>query len=256
MVYRGLLVCVIFLSFSQLLSGQEQFKQSTFPTGLSFEYGLGSYAVTDEYISDEKYSGSLPYYSLLWSSDHDTYIYNIRVDFRSSSDIANNNVTADLYQFSLNQSFIYVLPSFTIFDKEALLYLGPSSEMFFYFKEQNIAVSGFDYAQSFAVLISGSVSSQLFYKMQDNLDIETSLDFSLISLGFRMVDEEEDDETPAKLLSLFSGTNINFRVGPRYYFADNFSVKAAYHLNLTRIDSWEPLLSAGDNAVLSLTYGF
>ena len=128
------------------------------------------------------------------------------------------------------------------------------TELFFYYNDQNIAVSGFDYAKSFAMLISGGVSSQLFYKLLKDFDLEANLDFSLLSFAFRMIDEEETDETPVKILTLFSGTNLNFRIGARYYLFDNLSVKAAYRFHFTKISSWEPLLSASDNLVLTITY--
>ena len=231
-------------------------QQQIFPEGISLEYGIGSFAVTDEYISKEKYSGGLPFYGISWCKPHDNYAYHLSMNYRYSSEIENYNVSADIHQFTLNQGFSYALPKFTIFDKDAFVYLGPSMELFFYYNKQNIAVSGFDYAQSIAFLISGGISSQFFYKLSNNFVVEGSLDFSVLSLAFRMVDTEETDETPAKILTLISGTNLNFRLGPRYYLFDNLSVKAAYLFHLTRISSWDPLLSASDNVVFTLTYGF
>lgn len=252
--------CLSFSSiilFSISLNGQDLLDQKLiFPEGISLEYGIGSFAVTDEYISKEKYSGSLPYYSIAWANQHSDYVYHLRLDFRNSSDIKNYNVTTDIYQFTLNQGFSYTLPKFTIFNKDAYLYLGPSTELFFYYNKQNIAVDGFDYAQSFAALISAGVSSRLFYKLWDDFNIEGSLDFSVLSLGLRIVDSEEEDVSPVKILTLFSGTNLVLRLGPRYHLLDNLSIKAAYLLHLTRISSWEPLLSASDNVVFTLTYGF
>ena len=255
--------CFYFLSFILILTSSKcifpqdtLIQKSIFPEGTTIEYGIGSYAVTDEYISTEKYSGSLPYYSIAWANQHSDYVYRLKIDFGNSSEIKNNNVSADIYQFTLNQGFSYALPKFTLFDNDACFYIGPSTELFFYFNEQNIAVSGFDYAQSFAMLISGGINSQIFYNLFEKLNIEGSLDFNILSLGFRMVDTEESDESPVKILTLISANNIVFTLGPRYYLLDNLSVKAAYLFHLTRIDSWEPLLSASDNVVFTLTYGF
>ena len=247
----------LILSFSGNLFGQDSLDlNSTFPEGITIEYGIGNYAVIDDYISTEKYSGSMPYYRILWTKTHDDYVYHLGIDYQYSSDIKNNNVSTDIYQFTLNQGFDYALPKFTLFNNDAFLYLGPSTELFFYYNNQNIAVSGFDYAQSFALLISLGVSSELYYRLSNNFYIETSLDFDLLSLGFRMVDSEETDESPVKLLTVISATNTVFRFGPRYYLLDNLSIKAAYLFNLTRISAWEPLLSASDNVVFTLTYGF
>jgi hypothetical protein len=239
-----------------LLGQDSSNHQSIFPEGISLEYGIGSYAVTDEYISKEKYSGSLPYYSITWANQHSNYVYHLKIDFSNSNEIKNYNVSADIYQFTLNQGFSYALTEFTMFDKDAYLYLGPTTELFFYYNKQNIAVSGFDYAQSFALLISAGINSQLFYKLWNDFNIEGTLDFNVFSLGFRMVDEEETDESPAKILTLITANNIVFTLGPRYYLFNNLSVKASYLFHLTRISSWETLLSASDNVVFTLTYGF
>lgn len=251
------LVIFFLILISGSISGQDSSNnKSIYPEGLSVEYGIGSYAATDEYISTEKYSGSLPYCSIAWSNQHSNYVYHLKIDFSNSSEIKNNNVSADIYQFTLNQGFSYALPKFTMFNKDAYLYLGPSSELFFYYNKQNIAVSGFDYAQSFALLISGGITSQIIYQLSESFTIDGELDFNILSLGFRMVDMEESDESPAKILTLISSNNIVFTLGPRYYLLDNLSIKAAYLFHLTRIDSWEPLLSASDNIVFTLTYGF
>lgn len=251
------LALVFTLLFGGYLRGQDTiYQKPIFPEGISFDYGIGSYAVTDEYISKEKYSGSLPNCSIIWANQHSNYVYHLKIDFSNSSEIKNYNVSADIYQFTLNQGFSYALPNFTMFNKDAYLYLGPSAELFFYYNEQNIAVSGFDYAQSFALLISAGINSQLFYKLGNDFNIEGYLDFNVFSLGFRMVDMEETDESPAKILTLISANNIIFNIGPRYYLLDNLSVKATYLFHLIRISSWERLLSASDNVVFTLTYGF
>lgn len=253
-------IYLIFLIFILVFTGsglaQDSINQKfAFPKGISFEYGIGNYSATDKYISGEKYSGSLPFYKITWSNPHKSYSYHLNLQFQLSSDIKNYNVSSDVYRFSLSQAFSYALPGFQLLNYKIYTFLGPSTELFFYYNRQNIAVSGFDYAQSFLMMLSGGLSSQIFCRLSNNLNIEGSLDFSLLSLGFRMVDFEESDETPVKILTLFSGTNLSFTLGPRYYLLNNLSLKAAYIFQLTRVSSWEPLLSAGDNIVLAITYG-
>ena len=52
----------LILSISGVLFGQDSVNQkSVYPEDITIEYGVGSYAVTDDYISTEKYSGSMPY---------------------------------------------------------------------------------------------------------------------------------------------------------------------------------------------------
>lgn len=230
--------------------------RSVFPRGISIEYGFGKYSVKDEYISKEKYSGTLPYFKVNWSRFHSKYAYHLSLEYRSSSKIKNYNVSTNIYQFALNQGFLYPLPTMSLFARDAYAFLGPSTELYFFHNKQNIAVSGFDYALSFAALFSIGLNSEIIYPIRKDLQVEGSLCLSVLSLGFRMVDNEEEDVSPVKLLTLLSGTNASFGLGTRYNLFGNFSLKLAYELHVTRISSWDPLLSASDNLFVTVAYRF
>lgn len=254
---KPLLFGLSFLIATSNLPAQGLFNEkATSPSGISLEYGIGSHAHTDEYISKERYSGTLPYFGAGWTNEHENYVYQIGMEFRYSSKIENYNVSADVYQFCLNQGFLYPLPEFSLLSRKAYAYMGPATEVFVYANKQNIAVSGFDYSQSFAALLSLGLSSELLYPLSDSFNIESSLKFSVLSLGMRMVDVEETDESPAKLLTLLSGVNGSFRWGIRYHLFRRLSVRVTYLLSATRISAWDPLLSASDNLILGVTYGF
>jgi len=252
----------ILISLAMLLFAGNSFAQDSlnhravFPRGISVEYGLGNYSVRDEYISKEKYSGTLPSFKANWSRFHNKYGYYLSLEYGSSSKIKNYNISTDIYQFALNQGFLYPLPAMSLFAREVYAFLGPSTELYFFYNKQNIAVSGFDYAQSFAALFSLGLNAEIIVPIRKNLQAEGSLGLSMLSLGFRMVDSEEEDVSPVKLLTLLSGTNAWFRLGIRYHLIDNFSLKLGYKLHLTRISSWDPLLSASDNLIVTVAYEF
>jgi hypothetical protein len=229
---------------------------NVYPGGVSIEYGIGSYSVKDEYISKEKYSGTLPYYSFGWARKHNKYVYRLEMAFRNSNSINNYNVSTNITQVTLNQGFLYPLKKMTLFKNDLFIWLGPSTEFFFYYSKPNIAVSGFDYAQSFAGLIALGFNADVIYPLKHNFQLESSLSLTVLSLGFRMVDVEEDDQSLVKPLTLFSGLNSSFDLGARYYIFNRLSVKLAYKFELTRISAWDPLLSASDNVIIGLTYRF
>lgn len=247
---------VFFITDSSLYAQDSLTQKIICPSGLSFEYGIGTYAVTDEYISKEKYSGFLPLYETSWIKQHEKYLYHLSMSYQYSSEIKNYNVRANIHQFTLNQGFKYPLSPLKLFDNEVYIYLGPASELFFYYNKQRIAVSGFNYSQSGVLLISGSLNTNVYYKLSENLNLEGTMNFGVLAFAFRMVDAEESDESPVKILTLVSGTNIDFRFGTRYYLFDNLSLKAAYLFRMARITSWDTLLSASDYLLLGFTYGF
>ena len=95
--------------------------KAVFPSGITVGYGLGSYSVKDEYISREKYSGTLPRFSLGWVRFHDKAAYRLEFQYRNSGDISNNNISAEVRQFTFNQDFVYFIGSFPISSRGLLV---------------------------------------------------------------------------------------------------------------------------------------
>ena len=245
----------ILMSF-RLLGQDSQFPVSLYPEGITVSYGIGSYSLIDEYISGERYSGGLPLLSINWARLHDRYTYQLELEYRGSQGIENYNVSTGITQFTLNQGFLYPLKKSSLFRKDLYAWIGPSTEFFLLYNKPEIAVSGFDYAQSFAGLLSLGFKGDVVYSLNPEFFVETSLRLSLLSLGLRMVDSEEDDQSPVKPLTSFSGLNSSFDLGIRYYLFYHLSVKLAYKFEFTRISAWEPLKSASDNLVFTLNYRF
>ena len=249
--------CLLNLNMISGLYAQDMMQNKIrFPEGISLGYGMGNFAVNDEYISKEKYAGSYPLFSLDWTNRHKKYIYQLGLSYRYSAVIKNQNVSTGIYQFSLNQGFLYSLMQFHLFNKNAYWFLGPSTDLFFYYNNQNIAVSGFDYANSYAVLLSLGLKSKIIYPVSTNLNIESAIDFNVLSFGIRMVDSEETNESPVKLLSLLTGLKGSFHIGARYYLSKRLSAGIGYYFTITRISAWDALRSASDNVVVGLTFKF
>jgi hypothetical protein len=105
-------------------------------------------------------------------------------------------------------------------------------------------------------LFSLGFNVEAIYPIKSEFHLESSLRLTVLSLGFHLVDNEEDDQSAVKLLTLFSGLNSSIDLGVRYYLLDRLSVKLAYKFELTRFSAWDPLLSASDNLIIGLTYSF
>ena len=257
MMTRICFICMVILISMGVSSAQDSLGwHSIYPAGIMFEYGVGNYSVKDEYISKEKYAGTLPNYSVGWARKHDTYIYHLDLSYRNSDRIKNNTITTEIIQFALNQGFLYSLNKISLFQKDLYLWLGPATELFFFSNDQNIAVSGFDYAQSYAGLLSVGLNAEGIYPVNEAWVFESAVRLTVLSLGLHMVDNDEDDQSSVKFLTLFSGLNASFELGTRYYLWESLSIKLAYRFELTRITAWEPLLAASDNVMIGLTCGF
>jgi hypothetical protein len=247
------------LFFPRGLAAQaEPETQLVLPSGISIRAGLGQYSVRDEYFSAEKYSGTLPYFSATWARFHEGGGYRIGVAHRNSSEISNHNLSAGVTSFSLNLDFLYRIARFPVFSREALLFLGPSTGFFMHFSELHIAYSELEIPYSFAMILPLGINSTVAVPVTDRLQLAGSLRVSLFSLGLRMIDidEDVDEESPVRFLTLPSGSNGYFHLGFGYALTDRLSLNIGYQLQVLRIRRWDPLLSASDNLLVGFTVGF
>jgi len=241
------------LILAGVASGQSE--STLYPTGLSIQYGLGQYALRDEYISKEKYSGTLPYVSAEWSRFHETWGYRMIFEFRHATNIRNNNIAAEILQAALYQDYIYPVGRKVLFGKDAHLFLGPTIGIHMYFNDQKIAAQhALNIDFSTATLFSLGMNSMVVIPFQSNLQMEGSLRLSLLSIGMRSADVVEENTITEGILTVLSGTNSTAGIGIRYFIKDRLSLQTAYKLQILRISKWDPLLSASDNITLSISY--
>lgn len=254
---RSSLFTIVFI----LIIGQNSYGQETpihrnlFLNGILVTGSIGRFAVKDEYISKEKYSGTLPTYSLAWSRFHEKYGFRVSLEYGHSSNIKNYNVFAEITQFSLNLDYLYPIGKFKLFSKNVYNYFGPSSELFTHYRRQNIASGSAD-VNSVASLISLGIIYETIFPLLDNLQIETSAQMSLISVGIKDVDTQNTDASNIKFLHPFSGTNSHIAVGFRYAFCKPLTIRIGYLFQLIRISSWDLLLVSSDNLTVAVIVQF
>ena len=257
-----LILVVYFINLASSFGQDSVNHQTIFPSGVTIENGFGRFSVRDEFISKEKYSGTLPYFSASWSRFHNKYGFRQKLEFRNSSNIKNYNVSTDINQFALHRDYLYPAGKLTILSKDVFSYLGPSTEFFLFSNKPNYMEGGIHINYSFVLLISGGINADFIVPLQHGFQIEISAYLSLLSLGLRTPEivkpkeDEGEEESVAKLLTPLSGVNSVVNLGARYNFSKSLSMKLDYKFQLTRISSWDPLLAVSDNVILSLTYHF
>ncbi|MEJ2679151.1 MAG: hypothetical protein P8174_08770 [Gemmatimonadota bacterium] len=227
-----------------------------YPVGLTVSYGVGAYGVRDEAISTQRYQGTLPYLSVAWARGHERYIYRVEMEFRQSEDIRNHTVSTRITRFVLGQAFVYPLAEGRALGRDVGFFLGPTTEAAVFLNEQHIAVDALGFAQSVAALVSLGVQADAVMPLSRRITGLASLRTSVISLGIRGVDDETDDASPAKLLTLMNGTNASLETGAIVPFGGRLSFRLAYLFQLGRIAAWQPLLDASDSVVGRLSWRF
>ena len=261
-VDRILAVRIIIISFTVFvlscsLTGQPSTSEPVvYPGGISLQYGLGSFAVRDNYISPERYDGVLPFYAIEWTRTHNRYVYKLNFAFRQADDITNYNVSTHILSFRFSQGFLYPLKSLRLFERDFGLWLGPTTDIFYYSNNPDIAVSGFDYTNSYAALFSLGFRGDAIYPVSDRFSIESTLQSTIFSAGIRAVDSEEEDQSGTKPLTLASGLHASFDLGVGYDLFPWLSISLAYKFELTRITAWENILSSSNSAIIGLYFKF
>lgn len=224
------------------------------PTGLTVQYGLGQYALRDEYISKERYSGIMPYVSAEWSRFHGKWGYRLGFEFRQATEISNNNVAAGILHAALYRDYFYPVGRKSLFGNDAYLFLGPATGIHIYMNDQQVAAQGaFNFDNSMATLFSLGINAMAVVPFRAHLQIEGSLRLSLLAMGVRSTDVVEGEGSMGGILTLLSGTDPTAGCGIRYFIDERLSLKTAYRLQILRISKWNPLLCVDDNITLSIS---
>lgn len=259
------LFAVIFLlvgNRSTFLFAQDvPFNTTEIQNEISFNYGMGHFLVRDDFLTTERYSGAMPFFSVDWTSLRENSGFRVLFSVHSSNKIQNRNMTADVLNFSLIRDYFVYFKQFQLFSKECTLLAGPSTEMFVYSNRQDYATDGIFLDLSFASLISLGANATMSMPLNNRLAVETDFRSNIFSLGIRMplvndVNGAENDHSRFKLLTVLKAINATCNWGLRSTLFKNLSVKAVYRFQFTNIRVWERLSSASDHFVLALSYHF
>jgi len=254
------LICIL---FTFLITGnslaQDSLSYNTvFPHGIFIGYGQGSYTVRDEYISKERYSGIMPYYKVEWVRFKERNGYRLEFEYWKSTDISNNNISAEAQQFIFNQDFIYPIGKFSLFSRSVYAYLGPSVQLFYYEIYYHFVSPGtFISPGTNGAIGSLGVNAEIIYQAGNKLNVESSLHSNLISLSGKEVDVQKySDESCPALLPFFTATKFDFDLSVRYYLINKISLCLGYKFDFSRINKWDPYIAASGNVIMSLNYNF
>lgn len=255
----GIITFTISLIVISQTSAQNMLNYKTvFPAGIFVGYGLGSYSVKDEYISREIYSGTLPCFNVKWARFHDKNAYRLDFEYRNSSEISNNKISAKVGQFTFNQDFIYAIGTVSIFSRSIYAYLGPSVQVFYYDINYHFAAPGtFISPKTFGFMGSLGINSEFIYPFNNRLIVESFLRLNLISFCIKDNDEQKyGDESSPTITSVLTATKCDYTLSVRYYLFHKVSLSVGYRFDLSRIEKWDPYIAASNNFFTSFNFGF
>jgi len=252
------IILIITLFLTSAVTAQDTVSfENLFMSGISVKYGAGYYSVKDEFISKEKYSGILPVYGVEWSRFRSNYGYRLGFEYHNSSNIKNNNITAEVQQFAFNQDFIYSVGSVSLFSEDIYFFLGPSLQYWFYQVNYDFVQPGtFIFSKTFGNMGSLGINAEFIYPLSTKLNIDGSLRSNLLSVAGKLIDEKVFNETSPRFVTVFTATKFDFDLFLHYNLISRISISLGYEFDLSRIDRWDPYIAASDNIIISLNYRF
>jgi hypothetical protein len=228
--------------------------RSLFGGGLTLQGGIGTFAVRDEYISGEKYSGSIPFYGVTWSKYHETYGFHLHLEYQNTSNLKDFNVTSAVRQYRMSLEYLYPIADAIMCSKSVKIFLGPTAELFEFHRQDNII--GPENLQSNVALISGGIKSEAFWSLTKSLQMRAAAHTTLLSMGFHSVNSNNGNDSPTKLLTLFKGMDADGEIAVSYQLMEPLHASIGYRFDVTRVSAWEYFIAANDNLIISLAYVF
>jgi hypothetical protein len=253
-VNARIILFLLILSSVQLSAQESTSPRPQNRNGLTVSGGIGYLAVRDEYISGEKYTGTIPVYGITWTKNHETYDFRLHLEYQEARTLKNYGVSAEVQQFRIVLDYLYPLAELNLFNRRGGITLGPAVNVFSYHRRQIIA--GPEYLQSNLALVSGGIRSEAVFPWTQDLQVFASLQLSLLSVSFHSVNSNASDQSSSKLLTPFSGLEAAGQIGVWYWMTGSLAVSAGYRFDVTRVSAWDYFISANDNFIASLTYAF
>ena len=225
----------------------------TVASGFALALGTGPYTVHDDYLSHERYTGTLSYIRASWTHVGQGRGYRLAFGYDGSGDVSNHTVSAQIDHAELNVDYFHRVARFRFLSRDAQLFLGPSGGFALYVNQPDVSGNVLDLMVSFAALLSAGVNAQAVVPVSRRLHVTGSLRTTVLSLAVRMVDLVGEEESPVGLLTPLKGFSSTLALDARYSLLNHVALGVGCELGMLRIRSWDKLASAGDNLFVQLT---
>ncbi len=221
--------------------------------GLSVRAGYGTYAVHDEAISQEKYSGPMPTVTVNWTDLGESHGHRLLLDFGWSNRIKNNTISAEVLEGMIRFDLVYPLGRFDLFGSPVHAFLGPSLGFFVTQRNEHIAGSSDVEARVSSGTSFGSLSAagQLTWSLSSALAIDLSAEVTVLSLVGKNQGVKKN-ESQFELLTPIDAFRGDLDLMLRYQLLGGLSCMAGYEGRLVRIDEWDYFMSGRDLFVFGL----
>lgn len=205
--------------------------------GLTVEYGIGAVALTDQYISKERYTGTIPYFFAGYGRMNDTKGFMVGFMYQHDDELENYNILADLKRTSLNFDQYFRLKEFQLFNKPATWYLGPSVEYFEY--ELTNRFSSTHKVFSELIMATAGINTLLDWQFGGKFNALFFFRTNVIGVSSKNHDEYRYPDKNSVLQTPLTANNIYADLRVDYRFIKRLSVGLKGIAQYTRSTGWD-----------------
>ncbi len=239
---RNKLILVKILFFiSVTLYSQDVSPKEHSNNGFFLYYGKGKIGVRDEYISDEKYSGTADCFAAYWSKDHGRYLYKLGIEYLFGNELTNNNISSKNKHMSLHQAYLYK----TMNNNKSTLYLGPSISISFLENSPNIAGNSLN---SMAGFLHLGIDGLFCSSFNNKFSFEIFSKLGILSFGSK----KNNDDSDAKFETLLTNTFFNTKIVLNYQPVKMVGLGLGYENYILRMTSWDYCIGVSNNVFILL----
>lgn len=219
--------------------------------GLRLAFGTNAGAITDNYISNNKYSGTLQSITLSWSKIKDDRAFNFSTDFSRGEAFQDHeiaNLSAEAGILSTEFSYYYLLSSPILFNKKSHFYLGPGFGTRLYAREQNIALGGSQENELISLFLElpTTINFMILYKLSPSFDILLVTKANVLSAGIR---SDADDDFVPFFLSGISAFHSILDLTLQYKVQNRVYLFTTLRNRFTRVEENDLLLNIGSSGI-------
>ena len=254
----NIFVMTFFIWATSLFAGELPTDSYMPSNKITISGGIGTLSVKDQSISGLRYSGPISYFTFGWTDYDDKGGFNLELEIKNGTEIANGNISAEILLLSLNLEFLKMKKNLILFKKEVQLFYGPSTGTEVYFRLQNIALEGGSADEALSVLwtIPIGVKADLFYPVSPSFHFEFGGKLNILSIGLRYPSNREDD-LDLKLLHAGNGFNGIVDITAVYRGIKKLRLSLTLSQQLSNTTAWEEsVLLATNNLLFGLAYDF
>jgi len=233
---KSIPVLILICLYSLFLQSQEE-SGPVNRLGLRVEYGLGGVALVDHYISKERYTGTIQDVVIGYGRLDEKKGFQLSFTNQFGDELENHAIKAEFSRASLDYDQFFNLRAFSLFNKPANWYFGPSAGYFEYnlinrFTSTHKVISEL-------TMVSVGINSMVDWQPVKKLNVCLFFRTNVFGVNSKTHDDRRYPDKENTFQLLFAANNINAELSAGYLVLKRLSLGITGKGQYTRSSGWD-----------------